>query len=326
MIGKAIARTLMVLIPALAISAVYSASIAAEYPERQVIAIVPFAAGSSNDIMARRISPPLAKALGQTIIIENKPGADGRIGIDALAKSAPDGYTILFSGGAVSLIPAVRKNVPWDPQRDIQPVAELGSSAYVVAVNSRVPAKSLLEFVSLAKKYPGKLNAGAGGNSTEMSIALFRAKTGTRVETIPYKGTGLAATAVASGEVDFAIMDASAWVTLIPSGRVRALAVAGDQRLAILPDVPTTKEAGLPDYIAGTMFGVYTKGGAPLNAVRRLNGEINKIITSPDIAKSLNQVGLDPHPKNVEEFTQQYRNDLAKWKDVVTRAKIPMTD
>ena len=301
-------------------------SAAGEYPEKLLTAIVPFAAGSSNDIMARRISPPLSKALGQQIIIENKPGADGRIGIDAMAKAAPDGYTILFSGGAVSLIPAVRKNVTWDPQRDIQPVAELGASPYVVAINASVPAKNLLEFVSLAKKYPGKLNAGAGGNSTEMSVALFRIKTGTRVETIPYKGTGLAATAVASGEIDFAIMDASAWVTLIPSGKVRALAVSGEKRLSILPDVPTTKEAGMPDFIAGTMFGVYTKGGAPANAVRRLNAEINRIIVSPEVAKGLNQVGLDPNPKSVEEFTQQYRNDLAKWKDVVTRARIPMTE
>lgn len=303
-----------------------AAANAAEYPEKPLVAVVPFAAGSSNDIMARRISPPLAKALGQNIIVENKPGADGRIGIDALAKSAPDGYTILFSGGAVALIPAVRKNVSWDPVRDIQPVAELGSSAYVIAINASVPAKNLLEFVNLARKNPGKLNAGAGGNSTEMAIALFRIKTGTRVETIPYKGTGLAATAVASGEIDFAIMDGSAWVSLIPSGKVRALAVAGEKRLSILPDVPTTKEAGMPDYVNGTMFGVYTKGGTPINAVRRLNAEINRIITSPEVAKSLNQVGLDPNPKSVDEFTKQYRNDLARWKDVVTRARIPMTE
>lgn len=301
-------------------------TLAAEYPERQLTAIVPFAAGSSNDIMARRISPPLSKALGQQIIIQNKPGADGRIGIGALAKAAPDGYTILFSGGAVSLIPAIRKNVPWDPVRDIQPVAELGASPYVIAINSSVPAKNLLDFVSLAKKFPGTLNASAGGNSTEMSIALFRIKTGARVATIPYKGTGLAATAVASGEVDFAIMDASAWVAFIPSGRVRALAVSGDKRLSVLPDVPTTQEAGLPEYIAGTLFGVYTKAGAPVNTVRRLNAEINKIITSPEVAKSLNQVGLEPNPKSVEEFTQQYKNDLAGWKDLVTRAKIPMTE
>ena len=301
------------------------AGIAAEYPERAITAIVPFAAGSSNDIMARRISPPLSKALGQQIVIDTKPGADGRIGIEALAKAAADGYTILFSGGAVALIPAVRKNVPWDP-RQIQPVAELGQSAYVIAVNSTVPAKTLTELINLAKKYPGKLNASAGGNSTEMAISLFRIKTGTRMETIPYKGTGIAATAVASGEVDFAIMDGSAWVSLIPSGRVRALAVAGEKRLSTLPNVPTTREAGLPDYVNGTMFGVYTKAGSPPAVVQRLNAEINRIIMSPDVSNGLKQVGLEPNPKSVDEFTRQYVNDLAKWKDLVTRAKIPMTD
>lgn len=305
--------------------AVPLSSVAADYPEKALTAIVPFAAGSSTDTMTRRISPPLSKALGQQIIIENKPGADGRIGIDALAKAASDGYTILFSGQAVALAPALRRNVPWDP-RQIQPVAELGQSPYVIAVNSTVPAKSLSEFVNLAKRNPGKLNASAGGNSTEMSIALFRIKTGTRVETIPYKGTGLAATAVGSGEVDFAIMDASAWAALLSSGRVRALAVAGEKRLSTLPDVPTTKEAGLPDYTVGTMFGVYTRAGSPPAAVQRLNAEINRIIVSPEVAKSLNQLGLDPNPKSVEAFTQQYVNDLAKWKDLVKRANIPMTD
>lgn len=298
----------------------------ADYPERRLTAIVPFAAGSSTDMMARRISPPLAKALGQQVIIENKPGAAGRIGVVALTKSPADGYTILFSGQAMSLIPAMHRNVPWDPARDIQPVAELGKSAYVVGVNSTVPAKDLRDFVKLAKTFPGKLNGSAGGNGTRMAIALFRIKTGTRMETIPFKGTGLAALAVASGEVDFAIMDASAWVSLIPTGRVRVLAVSGEKRLAALPDVPTTAEGGLPDYQAGTMFGVYTKRGAPMDAVQRLNAEINKITAAPEVAKSLDAVGLDLDPKSVEEFTRQYLSDLAKWKDVVARAKIPMTD
>jgi len=204
--------------------------------------------------------------------------------------------------------------------------AEPASPRDVIAVNSTVPAKTLTELINLAKKYPGKLNASAGGNSTEMAISLFRIKTGTRMETIPYKGTGIAATAVASGEVDFAIMDGSAWVSLIPSGRVRALAVAGEKRLSTLPNVPTTREAGLPDYVNGTMFGVYTRAGSPPAVVQRLNAEINRIIMSPDVSNGLKQVGLEPNLKSVDEFTRQYVNDLAKWKDLVTRAKIPMTD
>lgn len=301
-------------------------STAAEYPERNISAIVPFAAGASNDVIARRVSPHLAKALGQQVIIENRPGADGRIGIEAMAKAAPDGHTILFSGGAVALIPALRKNVPWDPVRNIQPVAELGSIPYVIAVNPNVPAHSVTAFIKLATGHPGKLNGSAGGNSSEMAIALFRIKTGTRMEIIPYKGTGYAALAVATGEADFAIMDASAWLPYIPAKRVRALAVMGAKRISVLPDVPTMQEAGLPDFTSGAQFGVYTTGGAPMTVVRRLNAEINRIVATPEMTKSFLAIGMDPANKSVEAYTRLYLADLAMWKDVVMRAKIPMTD
>ncbi len=298
----------------------------AQYPERQLIAVVPFAAGASNDVIARRVSPHLAKALGQQVIVENRPGADGRIGIEVAAKAAPDGHTILFSGGAVALIPALRKNVAWDPVRQIQPVAELGTIPYVIAVNPNVPAQSVTAFLKLAMAQPGRLNGSAGGNSSELAIALFRIKTGTRMEIIPYKGTGHAALAVATGEADFAIMDASAWLPFVAARRVRALAVMGAKRLAALPDVPTMLEAGFQDFNSGAQFGVYTTGGTPINAVRRLNTEINRIVATPEMTKSFLAIGLEPAGKSVEEYTRLYLSDLAMWKDVVARAKIPMTD
>jgi tripartite-type tricarboxylate transporter receptor subunit TctC len=299
---------------------------AADYPERNLAAVVPFAAGSSNDTIARRITPHLVKALGQQVIIENRPGADGRIGIEVVAKAAPDGYTILFSGGAVSLIPALRKNVPWDPVRNIQPVAELGTIPYVLAVNPNVPAQSVAALIKLAIAQPGKLNGSAGGNSSEMAIALFRIKTGTRMEIIPYKGTGHAALAVATGEADLAIMDASAWLPFVPAKRVRALAVMGAKRVSVLPDVPTMQEAGVPDLISGAQFGVYTTGGTPMPVVRRLNSEINRIVATPEITKSFVAIGMEPANKTVEAYTRLYLADIAMWKDVVARAKIPMTD
>lgn len=299
---------------------------AADYPERQLVAIVPYAPGSTTDTMARRVSPLLAKGLGQQVIIQNRAGAEGRIGTEAMTKAAPDGYTILFTGAAIAMTPAIRKNISWDPVRQVQPVAELGESAYVIVVNPTVPANNLAAFVNLAKNYPGKLNGSAGGDSTGMALALFRIKTGSRAETITYKGTGLAALAVVSGEVDFAILDASAWLAFIPSGRVRALAVAGKKRLSALPEIPTTDEAGLPDYHVGSMFGVYTTGGVPMNIVRRLNAEINNIITAPDMARGLNRLGLAPTPLSVEQFTQRYMSDLAKWKEVVKRANLPILD
>src|SRR5262245_40224779 len=172
------------------LAALWNSAAIAEYPERPLRAIVPFNAGASNDTMARLIGPMLAKALGQQVIVENRPGADGRIGIEALARAAPDGYTILFSGGAVALIPALRRNVPYDPMRDVQPVAELATAPYAIAVHPQVPAKNLAELIRLARQSPGKLNGASGGNSTFMTLVLFQLKTSTRIVNLPYKGTG----------------------------------------------------------------------------------------------------------------------------------------
>jgi tripartite-type tricarboxylate transporter receptor subunit TctC len=301
-----------------------STSHAADYPEKPLRAIVPFTTGGPNDILARLISPMLSKALGQNVIVENRPGADGRIGIEALARSAPDGYTILFSGGAVALIPAIKKNVPYDPIRDIQPVSELGISPYLIAVHPQVPAKNVKQLIELAKKNPGKLNGSSGGNSTFMSLVLFQIKTGTQIVNIPYKGAGDAGLAVARGEADMAIMDASAFGPHIDSGRVRVLAIAADKRSPTFPDLPTAKEAGLPDYTASSLFGVFTTGKTPPEIVRRLNLEINRIIASPEISKRLVALGLEPSQKSAEQFTKQYLAELAQWKNVVARAKIPL--
>ncbi len=299
---------------------------AADYPERNVIAVVPFGAGSSNDVIARRMGPHLAKALGQQVIIENRPGADGRIGIEVMAKAVPDGHTLLFSGGAVALIPALRKHVPWDPLRSIQPVAELGTIPYVIAVNPNVPAPNVAAFIKLALAQPGRLNGSAGGNSSEMSIALLRIKTGTRMEIIPYKGTGYAALAVATGEADFAVLDASAWLPYLRAKRVRALAVMGEKRIAAMPDVPTMREAGYAGHESGAQFGIFTTGGTPLKTVQRLNTEINRIVATPEITKSFIGIGMEPGGMTVDAFTKRYFADLAQWKDVVGQAKIPMTD
>jgi len=299
-------------------------SVRAEYPERAVHAIVPFTAGGPNDILARAISPLLAKALGQNVIVENRPGADGRIGIDAMAKATPDGHTILFSGDAVAVVPALRRNVPYDPIRDIQPVAELGSSPYIIVVHPQVPAHNLRQLIDIAKKKPGGLNGSSGGNTTFMALVMFQIMTGTRIVNIPYKGSGDAGLAVVRGEADMAIIDLLAFANHVESGRIRMLAVAGEKRARALPDVPTTREAGLPDYTAGSLFGVFTTGKSPIASVRRLNAEINRIVATPEIATRLVALGMEPSHKTVDEFSARYTAELAKWKNVVARAKIPL--
>ena len=210
--------------------------------------------------------------------------------------------------------------------RDVQPIAELGAGPYVVAVNPKLPVRNIVELADLMRKNPGKYNASAGGNSTFMGMILFQIVTGSKVEIISYKGTAPAAQSVVSGETDLTATDASALVSFIPSGKVRALAVAGDKRLTSLPDVPTTKEAGLPDFIAGTAFGVYARGGTPEPIVRRLNVEINKAIATPEVYRHLVSIGLDPSAMSAEAYTQQYRRELARWKDVVAKAKLPLQD
>lgn len=318
------AATLLCL--ALSVTWLASGAAIAEYPEKPVRAIVPFAPGSSNDLMARLTTPLMSRDMGQQVVIVNMPGADGRIGIDAMVRSAPDGYTILYSGGAISLIPALRKTVPFDPDRDVQPIAELASGPYIVAATPKLPVRNLAELVKYAQDNPGKLNAAVSGNSSFMAIVMFQALTGGKVETINYKGTGPAALALMAGEVQLASMEASAFANFIPSGKIRGLAVAGPRRVLGLPDVPTTREAGMPDYLVGTAFGVYTRGGTPMPILRRLNAEINKAVASAEVTKHLRTSGLEPSATTVEEYTQQYRKDVARWKSVVAKAGLPLQD
>ncbi len=298
----------------------------AEWPDHPIKAVVPFAPGSSNDTVGRIISPYLSKALGQPIVIENKAGAGGNIGIAAVAKSAPDGYTILFCASGMTLNPAVYRNLPYDPIREITAIAEIATGPYVVVVNPKVPANTLTDLVDYARKNPGKLNGAAGGLGTQLSIEFFKIKTGTRIEVIPYSGTGLAATSVLSGETDMAIMDSSSIGAQVNGGQLRALAVAGERRVTNLPNVPTTKEAGLGEYTAGTFFGVFAAGNTPKAIVDRINAEVVKIVETPEVKQKLQALGLEPSNRTPDDFTARYHSELSLWKDLVIQAKIPLVD
>ena len=298
----------------------------ADYPERIIRAIVPFAPGGSNDGMARLVSPELGKALGQQVIVENRPGAAGNIGIDAVANSSPNGYTLLFSATASTQNPALFRKLPYDPLRDIQPVAEVGQAPYVFLVNPRVPARNVQELVDLARKHPGKLNASSSGVGTRLSVELFQIQNKLAIEIIPYNGAGQSALAVMTGEADLAILDASPVLGQIAAGKIRALAVAGDKRVRSLPNVPTTTEAGFPQYRSGTIFGVYVAAGTPAEIVQKLNVTINRIISTPAMAQRLSELGADVAPKTVEEFSALYRKEIEKWKTIVKQANIPPLD
>jgi tripartite-type tricarboxylate transporter receptor subunit TctC len=298
----------------------------AQSADRLVRAIVPFAPGGSNDSMARLISPELSKLLAQQIIVENRPGAAGNIGIDVVAKSPPNGHTLLFSATASTQNPALFRKLPFDPLRDIQPVAEIGQAPYVFLLNPTVPAKSVQELVNLARTHPGKLNAAAGGIGTRLSSELFQIQNKLKLEIIPYQGSGQAALAVMTGEADFVVMETSPVQGQLAAGKLKALAVAGEKRLKSFPQIPTTAEAGFPDYRAGATFGLYVAGGTPPEIVQRLNAAINRIISVPAFSARLLDLGIETSPKSIDEFSAAYRREIDKWKTIVKQANIPPID
>jgi len=258
-------------------------------PDRTIRAIVPFSTGGTNDITARLIAPHLAKTLGQQVVIENRPGAAGNIGIEAVAKSAPDGYTILFSATASTQNPALFRQLRFDPINDIQPMAAIAEYPYAIVVNAQLPVKNVRELIALAQKSKDMLNASAGGIGTRLSVELFKIRNNVRAEVVTYGGSGQAALAVATGETQLAIMDTTPFQPFLASGRVRLLAVASERRLAIFPDTPSAAEAGLPGFKAGK------QGGSS-------------------------------EPTRVDELTQWYRREIQTWKEIVARAKIPPVD
>jgi len=298
----------------------------AQWPEKPIRAVVPFAPGGANDVMGRIMSPEISKLLGQPVIIENKPGAGGNIGLDFVAKSRPDGYTILYSATASTQNPALYRNLPFDPVKDLQPVAEIAQAPYVILVNPKLPFRNALDLVEYARRNPGKMNAASGGLGTRLSVEMFKIRNKIELEIIPYPGTGPAAVAVRTGTADFAIMDTSAYAGFLAAGQVKALAVAGEKRLSSLPDVPTSREAGLGDYLSGTLFGIYVQGATPRDIVEKLNATVNRIIATPEMTERLRKLGSEPNPKSVDVFTKYVHSEIAAWKVIVKQANIPYVD
>jgi tripartite-type tricarboxylate transporter receptor subunit TctC len=298
----------------------------AQYPERLIRAIVPFSTGGTNDITARLVAPHLAKALGQQVVVENRPGAAGNIGIEVVAKSPPDGHTILFSATASTQNPALFRQLRFDPLTDIQPVAAIAEYPYAVVVNAHLPVKNVRDLVALARKSSAVLNASSGGIGTKLSVELFKLRNDIRAEVVTYSGAGQAALAVATGETQFAIMDTSPYQPFLASGRVRVLAVASARRVAIFPDVPTLTESGLPPMQAGALAAVYVTGKTPMSIVQTLNQSVNGVIMQTELREVLRKQGGSVEPVGVADLMQWYRREIALWKDIVARAKIPPVD
>jgi len=317
-------RAALAVLGIVALSLVHAAR--AEYPERLLRAVVPFSTGGTNDITARMIAPHLSKMLGQSVVIENRPGAAGNIGIEAVAKSVPDGYTLLFSATASTQNPALFRNLRFDPLTDIQPVARIAEYPYALVINTQLPVKNVRDLVRLAQKNPASLNASSGGIGTRLSVELFKIRNNIRIEVVYYNGSGQAALSVATGETQLAIMDTTPFQPFLVSGRVRLLAVASDRRLPAFPDTPTLAESGFPGLNAGATAAVYVAGKTPSTIVQTLNTAINNVVALPEVKEQLRKAGGNSAPMSVNDLTQWYRREIQTWKDIVARAKIPPVD
>lgn len=295
------------------------------YPAKPIKLVAPSTPGDAPDVIARLVADKLSVALGQTVVVENRPGAGGVVGSDAVAKAAPDGYTLIMgNAGSHGINAAVYSKLPYDIQRDFAPVSQVAIAPNVMVINPSVPANTVAEFISYAKSQPGKLSYASGGNgsSAHMSFELFKSMAGVDIQHIPYKGSSPALADVAGGQVVGFIGNMPPTVPLIKAGKLRALAVTTTTRSALMPELPTIAEAGLPGFETVAWFGVLAPAGTPPEIVNRLSAEIGKIARSPEMREKLVAMGAEPVGGTPAEFKAVIDRDIAKWKPLAQKVGI----
>jgi tripartite-type tricarboxylate transporter receptor subunit TctC len=293
----------------------------AKYPTKPIHLIVGFAAGGGNDIIARVFGQKLSESLGQPVIVENKPGGGAIVATEYVAKSPPDGYTLLMSASGISINPAVYAKLPYDAVNDFVAVSELGSFPLIMIVAASSPIKSVAELVTYAKANPDKMNYASSSASFQLVTELFKQKTGAPMQVIPYKSANESVLAVISGQVTTTIADAGPVTGQVKSGTARALAVAAPKRMEDLPDVPTLKEAGV-DVDAVLWSGIFVPKATPPAIVRKIEGELMRIARLPDVIARLKPLGIDTIGNSSEEFTKILADDIARWGEVARSANI----
>jgi len=293
------------------------------YPAKPVRIIDGFAPGGSSDIVARVIAPKFQESLHQPLIVDNRAGAQGIIGADAVAKAAPDGYTLFVMTGTHTVHPVTYRNMPYDFPKAFAPVALTSNISQVLAVHPSVPVRTVKELIALAKTKPGRLNFGAGGTGPQMTGELFNSMAGTKITFIGYKGGAPAVLATVMGEVDVTFATMPTAVAYVRSGRLRALGVCTARRSVVLPDLPTVAEAGLPGYESTNSVGILAPAGTPRDVVSKLHQEIVRILALPDVRDRLLVAGIEPAPlMTPDEFGDYLRAEVVKWGKVVKAAGI----
>ncbi|HZR67485.1 MAG TPA: tripartite tricarboxylate transporter substrate binding protein [Burkholderiales bacterium] len=295
------------------------AALGQAWPSKPIHYLVPFPPAGATDITARIIADKITGPLGQPVIVENRPGAAGNVGSEVVAKSAPDGYTILQCTVAQSISQTLYAKLNYDLEKDLAPVAMIALVPNVMEVNPSVPAKSVAEFIALAKSRPGKINFASSGSGTSihMSAEMFMMLTGVKMVHVPYKGSGPALAGMLGGEVDVMFDNLTSSIGYIKSGKLRALAVTTTTRYPELPDVPTMQEAGVAGYEATAWFGMLMPKGTPRNVVMRMNSEVNKALAHADVKEKLAQQGAVASAWTPEQFGEFIHNEIAKWGKVV---------
>ncbi len=300
---------------------------AQNYPTRPIRLVVPFAPGGNIDITARAMAPGLTDVLGQTIVVDNRGGAGGIIGTDLVAKSTPDGYTlVLASSGTVTVAPSLYTKMPYDPVKDLSPIVLLSYVPIVLVVNPALPAKTIKDFIALAKSKAGKMTMSSAGNGTTNQLAgeLFQLETGVKFIHVPYKGSGPALIDLMGGQVDMLFDQLSASTNYIKSGKLRALIVAGEKRNAVIPDVPTMTESGLKNCDAGTFTALMGPAGLPRDIVAKLNTAGNKALAMSSTRDRFAAVGADILGGTPAQLDVNLRQELAKWTRVARAANIKL--
>ena len=292
----------------------------ADYPTKPIKFIVPAAAGGPTDLTARLIAQEMAKTLGQPVVVEPKPGAGGNVGADFVAKSAPDGYTILMATiGTHAINQTLYKSLPFDPIKDFAPVSQVVQYPLIFVVNPSVPANNVQEFITYARANPGKLNRASGGSGTSMHLSgeLFRSMTNLDLPHIPYKGSAPALNDLVGGQVQLMFDSMMTALPLVKGGKLRALGVTGEKRSPVVPDLPTIAEQGVTGYSAVGWIGVVAPAKTPVEIVRRLSGAVAAAVKNPAVSERLAAQAAEPVGSTPEEFAAFIKSETAKWEKAV---------
>jgi len=315
-----------VVVAALAAALLAPAALAQVYPAKSLRLVVPYPAGGGTDFFARTVGAQLAQQLGQSVVVENRAGAATIIGAEAVMKSAPDGYTLLLGDtGTFAVNPTLYRKLPYDPQKDFAPVSLTGRFALLLVTNpSKLAAASMKELIDEAKRRPGRIDYASPGPGSphHLAMEMFKQRTGTAFMHIPYKGAAPAVQDLLSGQVSLMFLDLAAGAPQIKAGKLKALGVASDKRIAALPELPTLAESGLPGFEAWAWQALAVPAGTPRDIVARLNAEFRKAVSAPEIRQKLLDAGIDPLQSTPEEASAYFASETAKWAKVIADGRI----